>query len=196
MASCVLPPIRSPSPPPPPVVTFFSVPRRYVKSNMQVGDDSLQPPAEDSKSARNLRKSTRIQIPKSAPTTSDVRRLKEEEQPTPTSPGVARKRNSSLDSDDNAEESVKNDSPTEIKTPASAGSTRSGDLSPHVCLCQPEPKIPRPRNGESLILCLLSQRLGRLGWLVALPVSEILICGQRSGLSLFATQFHQPLTPL
>jgi len=196
MASCVLPPIRSSPPPPPPVVTFFSVPRRYVKSNMQVGDDSLQPPAEDSRSGRNLRKSTRIQIPRSAPNTSDVQRTKEEEQPTPTSPRVARKRNSSLGSDEHAEESVKNECPTDVKTPASASSTGSGDLSPHVCLCQPEPKIPRPRNGEFVIVCLLSQRLGRLGWLVALPDSDIPICGQRSCLSLFAMQFHQPLTPL
>jgi hypothetical protein len=187
MASCVLPPIRTSSPPPPPVVTFFSVPRRYVKSNMQVGDDSSQPPTEDGRLGRNLRKSTRIQIPRSAPDTGDIQRTREEKQPTPTSPGVARKRNSSLDSDDNAEESVKSESPTDVKTPASGGSTGFGDLSQHVCLCQPEPKIPRPRNGESVILCLLSQRLGRLGRLVALPDSDIPICGQRSWPSLFAT---------
>lgn len=179
MASCVLPPIRSSPPLLPPVVTFFSVPRRYVKSNMQVGDDSLQSPAEDSRSGRNLRKSTRIQIPRSAPNTSDVQRTKEEEQPTPASPLVARKRNPSLDFDENTEESVKNEL-TNVKTPASASSTGSGDLSPHVCLCQPEPKIPRPRNGEFIILCLLSQWLGRLWWLAALPDSDIPICGQRS----------------
>lgn len=173
MASCVLPPIRSSSPPPPPVVTFFSVPRRYVKSKMQVGDDSLQPPPEDSRSSRNLRKSARIQIPRSAPNTSDVQRTKEEEQPTPTSPRVARNRTPSLDSDQNSEESVNKECPTDVKTPASASSTGSVDLSPHVCLCQPEPKIPRPRNGEFIVVCSLSQRLGRLAWLVALPDSDI-----------------------
>lgn len=195
MASCVLPPIRISIPPPLPVVTFFSVPRRYVKSNMQVGDDSSQPLGEASRSGRNLRKSTRIQIPRSAPDTSDVQ-CTEEEQPTPTSPRAHRRRNSSLDSDENVEESVKIERPSEVKIPAGVRPTGPGDLSPHVCLCQPEPKIPRPRNGESIILCLLSQRLGRVARLVALPVSDIPICGQRSWLSLFAMQFHQPLTPL
>lgn len=149
LASCVLPPIRSSSPPPPPVATFFSVPRRYIKSNMQVGDDNLQSPAEDGKPSRNLRKSTRTQIPRSAPNSSPVRRTKEEEQPTPTSPRAASKRNTSLEPDNHAEKFVESESPTDVKTPASAVSTGSGDLSPHVCLCQPEPKIPRPRNGES-----------------------------------------------
>ncbi|KAJ8114114.1 hypothetical protein OPT61_g3921 [Boeremia exigua] len=122
------------------------VPRRYVKSNMQVGDDNLQPAVEDGRPGRNLRKSSRIQIPRSAPNTSPVQRTKEEEQPTPLSPRGARKRNPFLETDDNAGDAVERGSPTDVKTPASAGSTGSGDLSPHVCLCQPEPKIPRPRN--------------------------------------------------
>ncbi|KAF9698174.1 hypothetical protein EKO04_003671 [Ascochyta lentis] len=146
LASCVLPPIRSSSPPPPPVATFFSVPRRYVKSTMQVGDDNLRSPTDDGKSGRSLRKSSRIQIPRSAPNSSPVQHTKEEKQPALTSPRAARKRNASLETDDNAEESVKSESSTEVKTPASAVSVGSGDLSPHVCLCQPEPKIPRPRN--------------------------------------------------
>lgn len=154
MASCVLPPIRSSPPPPLPVVTFFSVPRRYVKSNMQVGDNNLQPPTEDGKTAgRNLRKSTRIQIPKSTPDRSPNQSTKEEEEPTPSSPRGVEKRTPSQETEDFAERSVESASPADVKTPASAGSTGSGDLSPHVCLCQPEPKIPRPRNGESDILC-------------------------------------------
>ncbi|KAH6618546.1 hypothetical protein C7974DRAFT_317313 [Boeremia exigua] len=116
-------------------------PPGYVKSNMQVGEDNLHPSTEASKISRNLRKSTRVQIPRSAPT---IQRNKEEEQP-PTSPRGARKGFSSLVTDDNADK-LMSESPTDVKTPASTGSTGSGDLSPHVCLCQPEPKIPRPRN--------------------------------------------------
>lgn len=172
MASCVLPPIRSSPPPPPTVVTFYSVPRRYVKSNMQVVDDKLQASTEDSKIGRSLRKSTRHQIPRSAPDRSPIQRTKEEEQSTPSSPRVARRRNQSVEVDNNVDEDIEGDSPADVRTPASTGSTGSGDLSSHVCLCQPEPKIPRPRNGESDILCSLSRRLDRLGWLVALPNSE------------------------
>lgn len=155
LASRVLPPIRSSSPPPPPpLATFFSVPRRYVKSNMQVGDDnSPSPTTEEGKSGRNLRKSSRIHIPRTAPSSCPVQHTKEEEQPTPTSPQAARKRNASIEIDDRTQQSVESESPTDVKTPASAVSAGSGDLSPHVCLCQPEPKIPRPRNGKCLILC-------------------------------------------
>lgn len=166
MSSCVLPPIRTSSPPPSPVVTFFSVPRRYVKSNMQVSNDDLPPPSEGGNTGRTLRKSTRIQIPKSAPYTSPVQRTKEEEQPTLFSPQIARKRNPSLGTDDGAEETVESETPTGVRTPASAGSTGSGDYSPHVCLCQPEPKIPRPRNGEShfLFVYCFSDWAAQGGW--------------------------------
>lgn len=37
-------------------------------------------------------------------------------------------------------------SPSEERLPTSATPTGSPDFSGHVCLCQPEPKIPRPRN--------------------------------------------------
>lgn len=198
LASCVLPPIRSSSPPPPPVATFFSVPRRYVKSNMQVGDDNLQSPTEDGKPARNLRKSTRVQIPRSAPNSSPVRRTKEEEQPTATSPRAPSKRNSSLETDDNAEGSVESESPTDVKTPASAISTGSGDLSPHVCLCQPEPKIPRPRNGEFtyVILCSLSLWLDRLGNWWHFPIRSLLLVNKETQILCLWRKFDQPLTPL
>ncbi|KAF2994055.1 hypothetical protein E8E13_001668 [Curvularia kusanoi] len=113
---------------------------------MQVGDDDLPPSTEGGNAGRNLRKSTRIQIPKSAPNSSPVQRIEEEEQPTLSSPQSARKPNPPLGTEVTIGDSVESDSPTEVKTPASVGSTGSGDLSPHVCLCQPEPKIPRPRN--------------------------------------------------
>lgn len=180
LASRVLPPIRSSSPPPTPVATFFSVPRRYVKSNMQVGDDALRSPTEEGKAGRSLRKSSRIQIPRSAPNSSPVRRTKEEEQPTPISPQAASKRSASVENHGTAEEPVESEIAAEVKTPASAVSTGSVDRSPHVCLCQPEPKIPRPRNGKSVILCSLSGRLELPRALVALPNSDIPICRQRN----------------
>jgi len=39
----------------------------------------------------------------------------------------------------------------------SAPSTGSGEFSGHICLCQPEPKIPRPRNGEFCLLFVRKQ---------------------------------------
>lgn len=156
---------------------------------MQISDDNLQPSIDDGKTGRNLRKSTRIQIPRSAPDRSSVERDKEDEQSTPSSPRGARRKNRLPEADQKAEQNIESDSPTDVKTPASTPSTGSGDLSPHVCLCQPEPKIPRPRNGESDILCSLSRWLVRLGWLVALPNSENPILGQRKSCSLCVAQF-------
>jgi hypothetical protein len=140
LASRVLPTI--PPLPLTPVATFFSVPRRYVKSNMQVGDNSPQSPMDDAKPSRNLRNSSRINEGRSAPT------IQKEEPPSPAvaSPRTTRKRLSSLVEVAEPEESG---SPVEERPLPSATSAGSPDFSGHVCLCQPEPKIPRPRNGES-----------------------------------------------
>ncbi|CAO2651064.1 Nn.00g093610.m01.CDS01 [Neocucurbitaria sp. VM-36] len=148
LASRVLPPIVRPSPPlpPTPVATFFNVPRRYVKSNMQVGDNSPSTPMDDAKPSRSLRKSGRIQDSRSAPISSPVERTKRDELPSPalTSPRTTRKRLASVVEVVDGEDVVENDSP--IDAPPSATSTGSLEFSGHVCLCQPEPKIPRPRN--------------------------------------------------
>ena len=159
LASRVLPPIvRSPNPhPPEPIATFFNVPRRYVKSNMQSGDNSPQFPIDDSKPSRSLRKSSRIHETRAAPTSSPVERTKREEPPSPavTSPRSSRKRLASLEAvvnGDNIDDTV---SPTDEGPPPSAISADSPDCAGHVCLCLPEPKIPRPRNGESIFLCSL-----------------------------------------
>jgi hypothetical protein len=158
LASYVLPPILRPSPPPhpSPVATFFHVPRRYVRSNMQVGDSPSNSPTDDGKRSRNLRKSNRIHDAKSSPTSSPMQRTKEEELPSPTivSPrSTPKKRLAALEEVVNEDDSKDVDSPTDIRSPRSATSHGSGEPSPHVCLCQPEPKIPRPRNGESPFLC-------------------------------------------
>jgi hypothetical protein len=156
LASRVLPPIVRPSPPPPgPVATFFHVPRRYVRSNMQVGDTPSSSPIDDVKRSRNLRKSNRIHDAKSTPTSSPMQRTKEEELPSPAaiSPRSTKKRLASLEEEGTGEESIDTGSPTDVRSPSSATFNGSGEPSQHVCLCQPEPKIPRPRNGKPPLLC-------------------------------------------
>ena len=166
MLTSTLPPIaQSPSSsssfsssPQVPVVTFFNVPRRYVKTSMQGGNKIPASPMDDSKSkaSRNLRKSSRIHETRSAPTSScAVERTKKEEStlPASTSPRATRKRLASLIEVPGREESG---SPVEEVPPPSATSTTaaSPDYAGHVCLCQPEPKIPRPRNGKHVFISL------------------------------------------
>jgi hypothetical protein len=147
LASRVLPPITRTSPPlpPTPVATFFNVPRRYVKSNMQVGDSSPQSPMKDAK-PRSLRKSSRIYETRLPPTSSPAECTKKDESLSPalTSPRT-KKRVASLMEVADREDSG---SPIDDRPPPSATSMESPDFSGHVCLCLPEPKIPRPRNGE------------------------------------------------
>ncbi|KAF2708241.1 hypothetical protein K504DRAFT_381956 [Pleomassaria siparia CBS 279.74] len=144
-ASRVLPPLL---PHPPPVATFFNIPRRYVKSNMQVGDNASHSPMEDVESGGQLWKSSRILDNRMAPTSSLIQRKKEEDisSPDTASSRIARKRLSTLDVEINGLEKIETDSPTGPRALRSASSTGSWELSGHVCLCQPEPKIPRPRN--------------------------------------------------
>jgi hypothetical protein len=155
LASRVLPPIVRPSPPPPPspVATFFHVPRRYVRSNMQLSDTPQSSSIDYVKRSRNLRKSNRIHDARLTPTSSPSQRAKEEEFPSPVlaSPQLTRKRLGPLEETVNGEDQGESSSPTDTRSPPSATSTGSGELPQHVCLCQPEPKIPRPRNGESVI---------------------------------------------
>jgi hypothetical protein len=183
-ASRVLPPIQSPPSPPLPVATFFNVPRRYVKSNMQVGGDSMAAsPTDDSKPPRSMRKTSRAHnnnnnnnnnnIPRSATAPdADGRAEQDSEPPSPVaSPRLPSKRPSSLaykvTADDLADGA--NRPPNEAKTPpsttssgANGGGPASVDFPTSVCLCQPEPKIPRPRNGESFIFvfCFFCQLPG------------------------------------
>jgi hypothetical protein len=148
LANRVLPPIlRPPSPPPvTPVATFFHVPRRYVKSNMQVCDNaSPNSPSEESSSSQSKRKSNRIHELRSTSTTSPVQNTKEEQLPSPafSSSRASKKRASNLDGFAGPV------SPEDDATVDSPSLPSGVELSEHLCLCQPEPKIPRPRNGES-----------------------------------------------
>ncbi|KAF2654083.1 hypothetical protein K491DRAFT_717491 [Lophiostoma macrostomum CBS 122681] len=146
----VLPPIVPRSPFPPPVATFYHIPRRYVKSNMQVGSDASGSRMEDVRPSHYLRKSNRISDlrPGGMPTPTLQTRGLRGSPPTsaPSSPQVIGKRTAPVDDELNGGESARAESPAGSKPPGSASSTGSGELSGHVCLCQPEPKIPRPRN--------------------------------------------------
>ena len=158
MLTSTLPPIAqiSPPSPPPPVATFFNVPRRYVKTSMQGGDKIPASPIDDSKPFRNLRKSSRILETRSAPTSSSTAEGTKKEKPTspaPTSPSATRKRLSSLvEASEREEAGILAE---EVPPPSATSTTAaSPDYPGHVCLCQPEPKIPRPRNGKHAFISL------------------------------------------
>ena len=68
---------------------------------------------------------------------------------------LTRKRAASLVHIEEDKPKSEDDDPTYQRSSNSAPTTGSGEFSGHICLCQPEPKIPRPRNGE---LCLLFVR--------------------------------------
>ncbi|KAF2017394.1 hypothetical protein BU24DRAFT_149715 [Aaosphaeria arxii CBS 175.79] len=147
LASRQLPPPVYRPPLPLPVATFYNIPRRYVKSNMQVSDDIA--PEDDQKLPRTLRKSSRNNDSRAASTSGPIRRTKEEVKipaSNPQSPGISKRRATFLDNDGNDIRLTDSMSPDDSRPFPSASSTTSGELSGHVCLCQPEPKIPRPRN--------------------------------------------------
>lgn len=150
LASRTLPPIYPRSPPSPPLAIFRSIPRRYVKSNMRAGEHA-SPRTEKIQSSRQLRKDSKAIDTSTESTLSPVRRTSEFHGPiyAPSSPRLTRKRAAPFEED--VEGLIFDDegSPTDIRAPQSASSTGSGELLGHVCLCQPEPKIPRPRNGKS-----------------------------------------------
>ena len=69
---------------------------------------------------------------------------------------LTRKRAASLVHIEEDKPKSEDDDPTTYQRSSnSAPTTGSGEFSGHICLCQPEPKVPRPRNGE---LCLLFVR--------------------------------------
>ncbi|USP80924.1 hormone-sensitive lipase [Curvularia clavata] len=115
---------------------------------MRVQPVSPQSPIDDAKPSHNLRKSSRIQETRSTLMIDSATELNHKEESMlagASSVRSTRRRPSSLVEISEGEESA---SPTDEKPPASATSTiaASPDFAGHVCLCQPEPKIPRPRN--------------------------------------------------
>lgn len=168
LASRILPPIIPRPSPPLPLATFVNIPRRYVKSNMQVGNDASKTEMEEGKPLRQLRKSTRVHEYHAAPTISNTVQHDEEMQGASSalsSPRTTKKRVASFDDDVDGAEFEDRNSPTDSRVPQSASSTGSGELSGHVCLCQPEPKIPRPRNGKSYLFFIPDVNI--LDWMMS-----------------------------
>lgn len=73
------------------------------------------------------------------------------EQQAPISPRtrLTRKRAASLNTDSANDPRIGD---LVLNTASSNGSTTSDSTREQVCLCQPDPKIPRPRNGKQLLL--------------------------------------------
>ena len=148
LAGRVLPPIH-PRPSSPPLATFYNIPRRYARSNMQAIENiPSHPSMDDGKSTRSLRKTNKTYERRSAPT-SDPAQKADIELPSPalSNASLAHGKKRGAASQDDAESG-------DLSDPENPGVTGSASSSPgeHVCLCQPEPKIPRPRNGKCDVL--------------------------------------------
>lgn len=154
LASQTLPPISLR--PPSPIVTFINIFRRYTKSTMQVtehGSDDRREDGTPVSPSQRLRKRTRINDTRDrvSSLSSPAGRQLKSQGPTsdPSSPRSTRKRaTSALDTSIVRREINIADSPTDLNPSHSAVSNASGEWSGQICICQPEPKIPRPRNGE------------------------------------------------
>jgi hypothetical protein len=151
LAGRVLPPIhpRSSSPP---LATFYNIPRRYARSNMQVIENTQSHPSmNDVKPVRAVRKESKAYERRSAPT-SDSAQKADIDLPSPASSVASlvrgNKRSSASQDDVSGVDSGDLSDPEHSRGPGSTSSS-PGE---HVCLCQPEPKIPRPRNGTSNVL--------------------------------------------
>ena len=148
LASRILPPIHPP--PSPPLATFSHTPRRYAKSNMQAVENASSPLSMDEvKSSRSLRKGNRFYELRSSPTSNPTQRL-DNELPSPASSTASGKHNNKRSQDDL--NGVEQGNLSDLENSRAPGSSASSSPGEHVCLCQPEPKIPRPRNGKPAIL--------------------------------------------
>lgn len=148
LAGRVLPPIH-PRPSSPPLATFYNIPRRYARSNMQaVENASPHLLLDDLKPSRPVRKTNRSYELRSSPTSNPVRKV-ESELPSPVS-SIASTKHTKKRSQDDFNGAV----PGDLSDPEHSRASASASSSPgeHVCLCQPEPKIPRPRNGKPVFL--------------------------------------------
>lgn len=151
LAGRVLPPIH-PRPSSPPLATFYNIPRRYARSSMQaIENNPSHSSMDDVKPVRSLRKTNKSNERRSAPT-SEPAPKGDIELPSPASSNASlalgKKRSATSQDDVNGVDSGDVSDPEHSRVPGSAASS-PGE---HVCLCQPEPKIPRPRNGKSDVL--------------------------------------------
>lgn len=152
LATRVLPPILRSPPSQPASPGYYNLPRIHEQSLIaSMGDGVPQADHDmDTKRGRTLRKSTRSSMTRSTSSPSPIHRQKTAASASPQASPVriTRKRAASLTYPPERR-SPEVESPPSTKNSYSAPSTGSGDMSGHVCLCQPEPKIPRPRNGRS-----------------------------------------------
>lgn len=119
------------------------MPRRYVKSSSQVGDDTTAQAMGDEEAPRTAPRAARVRAPAKPKFYEETE--EETRQEEKTSPQTRSKRLATLFEDGGPDE----ESASPADTPRSATSTGSSpEYAGYVCLCQPEPRIPRPRNGE------------------------------------------------
>ncbi|KAF2116912.1 hypothetical protein BDV96DRAFT_598743 [Lophiotrema nucula] len=76
----------------------------------------------------------------------EVLQSKQLPSPEASSPKLSRKRAASPAHEANGLARSQSNSPTDFRDVQNSHIPGTGELSGHVCLCQPEPKIPRPRN--------------------------------------------------
>lgn len=150
LASRTLPPIPFRSPDPLPVATFVNIPRRYTRSRMPLANDVSAHKMEGVSTSPRQRRSDRISGNSPTAPVDIHRSSRDAKVPSSalSSPRAACKRTSSDDDDATAVVRDHERSVLASKPPHSTSSIAAGELSGHICLCQPEPKIPRPRNGE------------------------------------------------
>jgi hypothetical protein len=131
------------------------------------------------------RKSSRISGKSTAASSDLARNSRDAQAPSSalSSPKVARKRTSSSEDDPNSMGSDHEGSLVDSKPPHGTTSIIPGELSGHICLCQPEPKIPRPRNGEFALFFISG--INSLKRRMSLRTKQMLC---------LRTCIHQPLT--
>ena len=103
---------------------------------------------EDGKYPRQLRRSSRANETRTKSTTSPVE-AKQLPSPEEQPPKFSKKRAASPIRAVNGFGRSHSNSPIGFSSSQNSQVIGTADLSGHVCLCQPEPKIPRPRNGMS-----------------------------------------------
>jgi len=183
LASRVLPPIFPASPPPPdlPVATFFNIPRRYIKSTAHMGDNPANAQKRDSKSRQLLQKSNEVIESRSISTSHQTRTTNEglpSPDPSLPSPVSGRKRIAHFRDRPIDRDTGHVENPVDSQLRLSVSSAGSGELSTHICLCQPEPKIPRPRNGKCDRALYLSRRLSQSPEVIRWQTKQCALCLQ------------------
>ncbi|KAF2497870.1 hypothetical protein BU16DRAFT_327412 [Lophium mytilinum] len=152
LTSRVLPPIlRSPQLQATPQLITNTSRRDDIAQEPRMGTDAHRKSFEKGeKSATSSRRSSKTMLTRSASSPSPARHSKGTPPPSPkTSPTrITRKRAASLlDTVNNkARPEEQQQSPPTPRESNGLPSVTPGEFAGHVCLCQPEPKIPRPRN--------------------------------------------------